>query len=148
MTHDPHKTAYNSDEAQTAMKADPKPLTEESRETSEGNVPITSFQDTAEETPMNENPEDTPRQDGDLYIWRHGRLERIEREENPMRRVRMTEEAYQTAMELGKTMRQALNGYKPDISLVVSALVVAATQDKETASTAVRKYVIKMFQET
>jgi hypothetical protein len=97
---------------------------------------------------MQKKPEDEHRQDGDLYIWRNGRLERIEREDNPMRRVRMTEEAYQIAMELGKTMRQTLNGYKPDISLVVSALVVAAAQDRETASAAVRHYVVKMFQET
>lgn len=97
---------------------------------------------------MSDNPEDESRQDGDLYIWRNGRLERIEREDSPMRRVRMTEEAYQTAMELGKTMRQTLNGYKPDVSLVVSALVVAAAQDRETAGAAVRHYVVKMFQET
>ncbi len=148
MISDPQKTAYNSDEAQTAMKADPQSLTKESEGNSESQLSTTSSQHTAEEIPRREQPENEPRQDGDLYIWRHGRLEHIEREDNPMRRVRMTEEAYQTAMELGKTMRQALNGYKPDISLVVSALVVAAAQDRETASTAVRNYVVKMFQET
>lgn len=52
-------------------------------------------------------------QEGELYICRQGKLEHIERDPSDMRRVRITEEAYQVAMELGKQLRPALAGYKP-----------------------------------
>jgi hypothetical protein len=87
--------------------------------------------------------------EGALYVARSGRLERLERDEDDgMKRVRITGEAYERALTLGKRMRGALGGYRPDIALVVSALVMHACQDADTASQAVRTYVQAVFGRT
>ena len=70
-------------------------------------------------------------------------MERSDDDEG-MRRVRVTDPAYQAAMELGRRMRRQMKGYKPDVSLVMSALVLWAAQQDSAAET-VRRFVTDLF---
>ena len=86
-------------------------------------------------------------EEGELYTVRKGQLEKIPRnEEDGMRKVRITEEAFEAAIEVGKRMRQELGGYKPDISLVASALVMDGLRQIDHSKEVVRAYVVTMFQ--
>ncbi|MGH9962950.1 MAG: hypothetical protein ACREBC_38520 [Pyrinomonadaceae bacterium] len=58
-----------------------------------------------------------------------------------MRSIRITENAYQAAKRIAKGTR--VNGYKPDVSLVASALIVHGSRDK--AKEAVRNFVCELF---
>jgi hypothetical protein len=82
-------------------------------------------------TATDDSPTDAPLQEleeGELYVLKNGNLEHIPRnDDDGMRRIRITEEAYQVAMEIGRTMRKELQGYKPDVSLVASALLLSTT---------------------
>ena len=70
--------------------------------------------------------------EGELYVFKQGQLQPVERDpDDTMRRVRLTEEAYQRAMTIGKAMRQRLGGYKPDVSLIVSAVLLFGTTNDE-----------------
>lgn len=86
-------------------------------------------------------------EDGELYVFKKGRFEHVNREDDEgMRRIRITEDAYQTALKIGKTMKKELGGYKPDVALVVSALLVYGIADEEQARSHVRRFVLEMFQ--
>jgi len=58
-----------------------------------------------------------------------------------MRSIRITENAYQAAKRIAKGIRA--NGYKPDVSLVASALIVHGSRDD--GKEAVRKFIVEMF---
>ncbi|MGI0015970.1 MAG: hypothetical protein ACREBU_21325 [Nitrososphaera sp.] len=58
-----------------------------------------------------------------------------------MRSIRITENAYQAAKTIAKGMR--VNGYKPDVSLVASALMVHGSRDE--GKEAVRKFIFELF---
>lgn len=89
--------------------------------------------------------EDVTRQEfeeGDVFVYRNGKLERWSRsDEARVRSIRITESAYQAAKQIAKGMR--VNGYKPDVSLVASALMVHGSRDE--GKEAVRKFVLEMF---
>lgn len=104
--------------------------------------PVASGQDSVMETPST-----PPLEEGEVYVCRRGRLERIERDADDMRKIRITDEAYQATMHLGKGMRSGLVGYKPDVALIASALVIVASRDPDQARATVRDFVLKMFRE-
>ena len=58
-----------------------------------------------------------------------------------MRSMRITESAYQAAKRIANSMR--VNGYKPDVSLVASALIVHGSRHE--GKEAVRKFIFEMF---
>ncbi|MGH8604483.1 MAG: hypothetical protein ACREXR_17385 [Gammaproteobacteria bacterium] len=58
-----------------------------------------------------------------------------------MRSIRITETAYQAAKRIAKGMR--VNGYKPDVSLVASALMIHGSRDE--CEDALRKFVCELF---
>lgn len=63
-----------------------------------------------------------------------------------MRKVRITEEAFLAASEIGKVMRKDLNGYKPDVSLVMFALILSGGNEREKAKEVVRQFVLTLFE--
>lgn len=88
-----------------------------------------------------------PLEEGELYTVRKGHLEKIPRnDEDGMRKVRITEDAFEAAMEVGKRMRSELGGYKPDVSLVTSALVIDASRQVDNSKEVVRNFVVTMFE--
>jgi hypothetical protein len=89
-----------------------------------------------------------PLEDGDVYICRKGKLERLPKTDDGMRRIRITEDAYQAAMDLGQRLRKDLHGYKPDVSLVASALILDGCREAYStqAKEVIGNFVIKLFQ--
>ena len=86
--------------------------------------------------------------EGELYVMRKGHLERIPRnDDDNMRKVRITEEAYERLMTLSQTMRKTLHGYKPDPALIASALLLKQTDDQASSQEAIRQFVIRLFSE-
>ncbi|MCI0528729.1 MAG: hypothetical protein L0Y56_14925 [Nitrospira sp.] len=51
-------------------------------------------------------------EEGELYAYRKGKLAKLPRIEDGMRKVRITEKAYAMAMEVGQEMREELKGYR------------------------------------
>ncbi len=81
----------------------------------------------------NEQPrnfeEDGDLQEGHLYTVKDGSLQEIPRDpEDTLRKVRLMDEAVNAAVELQKALRKHMNGYKPDLTLVCSALIVSAAK--------------------
>ncbi|MGH9960509.1 MAG: hypothetical protein ACREBC_25875, partial [Pyrinomonadaceae bacterium] len=70
-------------------------------------------------------------EEGELYAYRKGKLEKLPRIEDGMRKVRITEKAYAMAMEVGQEIREELKGYRPDAALIVSALIEQGNQGLE-----------------
>jgi hypothetical protein len=60
----------------------------------------------------------------------------------------MTEDALEALREFRNGMRKQFGGYRPDIVIVISALVTAAVCRPEQAIEDVRTYVMQMFQAT
>ena len=87
-------------------------------------------------------------EEGELYVLRKGRLEHVPRnEDDGMRRIRITEQAYEAAMQIGRWMKADLGGYKPDVSLVVSALVLDRGEKVERTKEVIRQFVVTMFEQ-
>ena len=94
--------------------------------------------------------EKTLEEDG-IYVCRHGKLEKLPRtQDDGLRRIRITDDAYQAAMDLGHQLRKELHGYKPDVSLVASALILEGCRDMHAtkAKEVIGGFVIKLFQPT
>lgn len=80
-------------------------------------------------------------QEGKLYVYQDGELKEIERDpDDTLKKVRIMEEAITSATKVQKQLRKQLAGYKPDLSLVCSALIIAkASEDDATQA------VVKLF---
>lgn len=84
--------------------------------------------------------------EGCLYVYKKGVLQEIEADpDDSMRRVRITDNAYKAAAELQVTMRKHMTGYRPDMSVICSALIAYASQS-DCATVVVKDFVIKLFQ--
>ncbi|MCX4030200.1 hypothetical protein H0A36_17655 [Endozoicomonas sp. SM1973] len=83
-------------------------------------------------------------EDGEIYSYKNGVLEKLERDPDDLKKVRMMNDAFDEVLALQKRMRKELEGYKPDITAVVSALVVNACKE-ENAPLVVKSYLAKMF---
>jgi DNA/RNA-binding domain of Phe-tRNA-synthetase-like protein len=75
-------------------------------------------------------------------------LRHIPRREDALPRIPITEDALEALREFRNGMRKQFGGYRPDIVIVISALVIAATNRPEQAIQDVRNYVMQMFQAT
>jgi hypothetical protein len=75
-------------------------------------------------------------------------LRHLPRREDALSRIPITEDALEALREFRNGMRQQFGGYRPDIVIVISALVIAATNRPEQAIQDVRNYVMQMFQVT
>jgi len=69
-------------------------------------------------------------EEGELYTLRRGMLHHVRKQDddNALRRVRIMEEAYDAAYALARSLRSTLRGYRPDPTLVISALVMHAVR--------------------
>jgi DNA/RNA-binding domain of Phe-tRNA-synthetase-like protein len=75
-------------------------------------------------------------------------LRHIPRREDTLPRIPITEDALEALREFRNGMRKQFGGYRPDIVIVISALVIAAASRPEQAIQDVRNYVMQMFQAT
>lgn len=61
--------------------------------------------------------------EGKLYKLENGELIELQIDPEELRKVKITDDAIQAATAIQKTMRKVLNGFKPDITTVCSALI-------------------------
>lgn len=89
-----------------------------------------------------------PLEDEVMHICRNERTEQLPEAGNDgMRRIRITDDAYRAAMELGQRLRKNLHGYKPDVSLVASALILdgCRTEYSTEVKEVIGNFVIELF---
>ena len=85
-------------------------------------------------------------EEGSLYVYKKGTLREVETDpEDLMKRIKITPDAFVDVTNLQRGMRKALQGYRPDISIICSALLANAAQSSE-APNIVRRYVLEMYQ--
>jgi len=88
-------------------------------------------------------------QSGELYRCIDGNMVQIERDpDDNQHKVRLANDAYDGLLLIQKRLRKALNGYRPDITLVASALMKYAADNEEEAINAVKAYALQVFAET
>lgn len=71
--------------------------------------------------------------EGKLYRLVNGELEEIILDPNELRKVKITDDAITAATSVQKQMRKLLNGFKPDITTVCSALIKAQAEKPDAA---------------
>jgi len=64
--------------------------------------------------------------EGGFYVVRSGKLTRVERSHDDLPTVPVSHAAKDALMQLRRECRKALGGYRPDVALVASALVLHA----------------------
>ena len=90
--------------------------------------------------------EDNELEEGELYVLKKGVLEHLQRDpDDNLRKIRITDDAFETLVNVQRSMRKNLNGYKPDITVVCSAIIKHGASDVEQAQVAVKDYVQKIF---
>ncbi|MET1256990.1 hypothetical protein [Aliikangiella maris] len=83
--------------------------------------------------------------EGKLYKLVNGELEELVLDPNELRKVKITDDAISAATSVQKQMRNLLNGFKPDITTVCSALIKAQAE-KPDASKVVSDYWLQKAQ--
>jgi hypothetical protein len=87
---------------------------------------------------------------GQLYVMIRGangkgHLKQVPRNDDELPRLRITEEALAGVRDLCRGMRKEMGGYRPDVTLVASALLLDAVSRPEAPSL-VRHFAIAKFQ--
>lgn len=81
--------------------------------------------------------------EGGLYVFQDGEFVEIQRDpEDTLKKVRLLDDAIKEATHLQKRMRKALGGYKPDLTTVCSALIIAKAKEDDAS-----KAVVALFAE-
>ncbi len=84
-------------------------------------------------------------EEGCLYAYKRGQLHAIETDpDDVMKKVRITEAAFAEVVRLQRRMRKDMQGYKPDIALVCSALLEHLAS-LDNASEVVREFCLHLF---
>ena len=82
--------------------------------------------------------------DDGLYQARAGELRKLDVEDDGLKKIRVSQTAFESVRTVQKQMRKLLGGRKPDISLVAEAMLMHAGQI-EGIEEQVRQYAIKVF---
>jgi hypothetical protein len=90
---------------------------------------------------LTDHEDKTTLKEGHFYTVIDGKPVVLERDpDDTLRKVRLMQEAIETATKIQKKMRKLMNGYKPDLTLVCSALVAHAARNEDEAELAVAKF--------
>lgn len=85
-------------------------------------------------------------ENGELYVFKNGNLEHIKRDpDDNLIKVRITDDSSEVLKAIQKKLRKEMNGYKPDITMVASALLESFANKEEEAIECVKAYGKKMF---
>lgn len=83
--------------------------------------------------------------DGALYAYKDGVLTEIQTDpDDTMKRVKILEGAYTAAVGVQRNMRKQLNGYRPDLHLVCSALIEHGANQPQVEE-AVKAFCTRLF---
>ena len=84
--------------------------------------------------------------EGSLYVFKKGILQEIETDpDDTMKKIRITDNAFQGVVEVQKKMRAVMNGFKPDVSTVCSALIKEAASSPHVVEI-VKQFCLEMYQ--
>ena len=79
-----------------------------------------------------------------LYRAQSGDLHKLDVEDDGLKKIRVSQEAFEAVREVQKAMRRLLGGHKPDINLVAEAMLMTAAQidglEEKVREHAVRVY--------
>lgn len=85
--------------------------------------------------------------EGALYAYKDGVLTEIQTDpDDTMKRIKILEGAYQSAVIVQRNMRKLLNGYRPDLHLICSALIELGASQPQ-AEQAVKAFCTHLFEE-
>ena len=79
-----------------------------------------------------------------LYQARSGHLEKVIFEDDGTKKIRVPQAGFDAVVSVQKQMRKALNGHKPDVSLVAEAMLLAAAEDPAIVEK-VRLHAMRVF---
>lgn len=84
-------------------------------------------------------------EEGCLYAFKKGALYEIKTDpDDVMKKVKITESAFSEVIRLQRSMRKEMQGYKPDVHLVCSALLEHAAK-QDNANEVVREFCLQLF---
>lgn len=72
-------------------------------------------------------------QEGELYIVKDGELKHLPRSDDDLPKVPVSEGARDALLQVRRKCRKALGGFRPDLALVTSALVLYACEREPIA---------------
>ena len=72
-------------------------------------------------------------QEGELYIVKDGELKHLPRSDDDLPKVPVSEAARDALLQVRRKCRKALGGFRPDLALVTSALVLYACEREPIA---------------
>ena len=79
-----------------------------------------------------------------LYRAQAGILEKLEFEEDGLKKIRVAPEVFEAVRDVQKRMRSRLGGRKPDVGLVAEAMLMHSA-NAENIEEAVRQYAASVF---
>jgi hypothetical protein len=85
--------------------------------------------------------------EGEIYVVQKGKLKHIQREEDGLRKVPISESAYEELLDLRRRCRHSMGGFRPDSGLVASALIEFVAPLYESAEI-VAKYHAKILDDS
>ena len=71
--------------------------------------------------------------EGKLYKYENGEMIELQIDPEELRKVKITDDAIDAATVIQKEMRKVLNGFKPDITTVCSALIKGQAEKPDAA---------------
>ncbi len=84
-------------------------------------------------------------EEGCLYVYKKGMLQEIESDpDDLMKKIKITPDAFKVASELQNGIRKHMNGYRPDISTICSALIEYSGRS-DAAVSVVKAFVIRLY---
>jgi len=72
-------------------------------------------------------------QEGELYVVKDGELKHLPRSDDDLPKVPVSEAARDALLQVRRKCRKALGGFRPDLALVTSALVLYACEREPIA---------------
>lgn len=85
-------------------------------------------------------------EEGALYVFKKGVLQEIEVDpDDTMRKIKITDSAFKGVVDVQKKMRSVMNGFKPDVSTVCSALIKEASTSPHVVEV-VKRFCLDMYE--
>lgn len=89
---------------------------------------------------------DSSLEEGALYVFKKGVLQEIEVDpDDTMRKIKITDSAFKGVVDVQKKMRSVMNGFKPDVSTVCSALLKEAAMYPDVVEI-VKRFCLEMYE--
>jgi hypothetical protein len=89
-------------------------------------------------TQKSRKPKNDSLLEGHLYTVVNGNLQELPRDsEDTLRKIRLMDSAIESATGIQRELRKKMHGYKPDLTLICSALISAKTSEPDALTSVV-----------